>query len=204
MPSQSTDPVVISFESNDPEPGGTVPAGSFWVDATIPRRPGWKVRALLVPLHEMWEVQEVRVIPHDPAQVPAGGITRVLLRDVQVAALPRLLAASLPRGALAALTAGGPSDAPAWLTEGRRTGRRGRDSRFYAHWAALYVDRAATTETPVAALSDEMHISVETIRGYLGQARRRKLLTDPPPGRAGGSLTPKARQILTTNEGANR
>jgi hypothetical protein len=81
----------------------------------------------------------------------------------------------------------------------RRPGRKGRDDRYYATWAAAYVDRVEHgSRTPVADLSKDPPIRIEgysssedqvspgTIRAILGEARNRHLLmirssSWPPP-----------------------
>ncbi|HWT78643.1 MAG TPA: hypothetical protein VN648_07550 [Candidatus Methylomirabilis sp.] len=82
----------------------------------------------------------------------------------------------------------------------RRPGRRGRDDLFYAGWAAKYLDSVATGPAPLARLADKEHLNESTIRGILQEARRRGLLTEPPPGRAGGQLTDKALALLGIKE----
>jgi hypothetical protein len=86
---------------------------------------------------------------------------------------------------------------PSEFNEVRHPGRRGRDDSFYAQVAARYVHHLTSTDqAPTAALADEMTVSVSSVRGLLYEARRRGLLTDAPPGRAGGQLTDKARGLL--------
>lgn len=77
-----------------------------------------------------------------------------------------------------------------------RPGRRGRDDVFYARWAELYVEELAKGSNPLPGLAATEHLSESTIRSFLHEARRRELLTKSPPGRAGGSLTDKATNIL--------
>ena len=78
----------------------------------------------------------------------------------------------------------------------RRPGRRGRDPVFYAEWAARYVNACRTSETPLPVLADEYAFGESTIRGFLGEARRRGLLTTAPAGKAGGELTEKGKRLL--------
>jgi hypothetical protein len=89
----------------------------------------------------------------------------------------------------------------------RKPGRHGRGDAFYAALAARYValHRRGVRE-PVKALTRELAAEqpdefawapgVESVRQLLNEARKRGFLTPPPPGRAGGELTPKAYQVL--------
>jgi hypothetical protein len=94
---------------------------------------------------------------------------------------------------------------------GHRPGRAGRPDSFYATWAAAYVRRLhAGSRRPVQDLaasppiriegyvSNGHSVSPETVRAILNRARARGLLTASPIGRAGGSLTPRAEEVLAT------
>ena len=76
-----------------------------------------------------------------------------------------------------------------------RPGRRGRDDAFYAEWAARYVS-LLNHPRPVAELARQHNYSESQIRNFLHEARKRELLTAAPTGRAGGSLTDKAKELL--------
>lgn len=92
-------------------------------------------------------------------------------------------------------------DRAAFRAIDRRPGRRGRQHIFYAEVAAAYVKELAESATPTKTLAAKLHVSASQLRNMLGEARRRELLTDSPKGRAGGALTPKARDILAEAEG---
>jgi hypothetical protein len=77
-----------------------------------------------------------------------------------------------------------------------RTGRVGRNDKFYAEIAARYVEEVATGNAPLKRLAEREHFDESTVRAFLNKARRRGLLTAAPPGRAGGRLTPKALALL--------
>jgi hypothetical protein len=77
----------------------------------------------------------------------------------------------------------------------KRPGRKGREDFEYAEIAALYVSKMGSG-IEVAQVADELGFSTSAVRNFLWEARRRVLLTPAPPGRAGGSLTPKARALL--------
>ena len=78
----------------------------------------------------------------------------------------------------------------------RRPGRRGRDPVFYAEWAARYVNACRTSETPCQFWPTNMPLGSLTIRGFLGEARRRGLLTTAPAGKLVGELTEKGKRLL--------
>ena len=86
-----------------------------------------------------------------------------------------------------------------WLdTDRRRPGRKGRSDLSYATWARAYVRFIEEGErNPVRRLADEQHLSSSQIRTIIGEARRRDLLTEAKPGKAGGQLTEKCVVLLT-------
>lgn len=76
----------------------------------------------------------------------------------------------------------------------------GRGDAQYAAVAAMYVELLdAGDSRPVTVLADRMHFGEKTIRNYLFKARERGLLTSVGPGKAGGQLTDKAKEILDGN-----
>jgi hypothetical protein len=79
----------------------------------------------------------------------------------------------------------------------RRPGRRGRPDLFYAEFASEYVEIAKTTPHATAELARRRDYDPRYVRDLLNQARNRGLLTRPPSGRAGGTLTPKAIALLS-------
>jgi len=107
-----------------------------------------------------------------------------------------------------------PSD-PA-LPQGRpkRPGRKGHGIEHYLRWAILYSEKAGD-RAPLRRLAEE---HLEELGGDLDKAqvwvrdtvttarRRYGLLSAPPgPGRAGGELTAKARQLIKERtKGAGR
>ena len=72
--------------------------------------------------------------------------------------------------------------------------------RYLAELAQDYVVLCMTSGSPTKVLADERITSPATIRDHLAEARKRKLLTKPAPGRAGGELTPKAMVLLSRHE----
>jgi hypothetical protein len=61
-------------------------------------------------------------------------------------------------------------------------------------------ERALASRRPIEELASELHRSTSHVRQLLAIARERGLLTATTRGRAGGSLTPKAREILEREE----
>jgi hypothetical protein len=80
-----------------------------------------------------------------------------------------------------------------------RPGRRGRSDRFYAEVASEYAQLIGSGSA-AATIARRRCLSIAQVRGLLGEARRRELLTAAPRGREGGTLTETARKILE-NEG---
>jgi len=79
----------------------------------------------------------------------------------------------------------------------KRQGRRGRGDVFYAEAAAVYRDEVqADPSRATVRAAARLGLDASQLRGVLGQARRRGLLTSAPAGRAGGSPTEKARRLL--------
>lgn len=84
----------------------------------------------------------------------------------------------------------------------RRPGRRGRPDREYAEIANEYVQLTGdpTVKKPVEELAERRFISDSQLRNLLYEARRRDLLTKAPDGKAGGTLTTRARSLLDQGE----
>jgi hypothetical protein len=76
----------------------------------------------------------------------------------------------------------------------RRPGRKGRGDDFYAGWADRY--ERVGGRTPIADLATESGTPIETVRHFINEARRRRLLTQTKPGKPGGRLTAKGREAL--------
>lgn len=88
-----------------------------------------------------------------------------------------------------------------WHQRPVRPGRAGTDDLFYAQWAQRYVDALAVApDRPIEHLveSADEHLTPAQVRAYLNKARSdsRQLLTKAPPGKAGGELTDRARELL--------
>lgn len=89
----------------------------------------------------------------------------------------------------------------------RRPGRRGKPAVEYAIWAARYVAALRVDDRrPAKVIVDERaaageSVNLRQVNNAIHRARRLDppLLTESPPGRAGGELTPEAVEILITN-----
>jgi transposase-like protein len=86
---------------------------------------------------------------------------------------------------------------PSSLMEGLRTqpSKPRRDDLFYAQIAQEYTERR-DSRSPVADLAREKNVSQPTMRDWLREARKRKLLESVGQGRAGGEVTAKAHRVL--------
>ena len=160
----------------------------------LDRNPDWFVSVVFDVGKSDFSLVSMRV---DPASLtpPSGGISTNVFRSIRLGPLFARAhnTIQLPTsvgGGLGLVTLDDQGRVP-------RPGRRGRNDIFYARWAALYVDALAEGPNPLPRLAKAEHLNESTIRGFLHEARRRKLLTDAPPGRAGGQLTRKAETLLT-------
>lgn len=77
-----------------------------------------------------------------------------------------------------------------------RPGRRGRSDLLYAELAQEYDEALAQGSGAAARMAKRRNLSTQRLRGLLGEARSRGLLTEAPAGRQGGTLTPKALELL--------
>ena len=145
-----------------------------------------------------------------PGAVPDGGVTARLLRRVPVGALLDRARQELTDIHADAAdfadqhpdTSAARAISDAALSFASRPGRRGRPDVQFAQLADAYVRALGTGRpSPVQMVAQALYISPDTARNALHEARRRGLLTRPPPGRAGGQLTDKARRLLEASHG---
>lgn len=171
----------------------------------------WIAAFRLVPKDGRPVVAEVRVFPnedrkralgewsHDEENVPLGGLTTTALRGVHVQpgleAFPDVMH-SWQRdhglGTVNALLRERGYVAP----KPKHPGRKGRTDTYYAEWARRYVRECARSRTPIKNLAVRHHLAPQSVTDLISEARRRVLLTAAPPGRAGGTLTEKAQELL--------
>jgi hypothetical protein len=81
-----------------------------------------------------------------------------------------------------------------WTRRYTRTESRDNEHK-YAKAASAYVERLGERR-PIQALAEHLIVSVPHARNLIYEARKRGLLTEAQPGRAGGTLTPKAMDLL--------
>ncbi len=136
---------------------------------------------------------EITIRPVDDATLSPEALRRVRLAGLRSQAAKRST-----HPLVKWMAAIDPNAKEPWLAD-PRPGRRGREDRDYAIWAERYVAALEETSHPIKKLRKEHHLSDSAIRGILNRARGRDLLTGSPQGRAGGTLTKKAIQILNEN-----
>ncbi len=194
-----------------------------WIE--VPAGEGWLASYRVVMREAGPVIAEIRVFPaegdhrtpgawsRDPVSVPADGIPARVLRRLRL---------TDPIGLFERFVKQWEADHGEEVTERvfgsfwfrrsgaavpKRTGRAGRSDEFYARWAAAYVERLKRgSRHPVSDLVTRPPVKIAgfassrapeaTVRAIIHEARRRKLLTGAPPGRAGGELTEKSTQLL--------
>jgi hypothetical protein len=174
---------------------------SFWADAFV----GEGLYGNYLALHAKAETREgtleiTKLEVRPGVDHPEGGLVTDDLRLLRVNELARKL--------LAKITSGDESDwgpspignppmpPPGWATTlAMRPGRRGRDDLDYARVAAQYV-ALLHSQTPLKQLAEELRFNAKQVRNLLRKARDRGLLTEAPTGKAGGTLTPYALELL--------
>jgi len=124
------------------------------------------------------------------ADPPDGEITARMVHEVRLG--------DIQRQAINKMTLLVPVHARAILGDRKRPGRRGRPDLYYAEFAAAYVN-ALSSPAPIVTLAKQQNLSVSTVRNTIHEARRRGLLTRPPPGRPGGELTEKAQNLIKSS-----
>lgn len=154
----------------------------------LPEYPGWRI---LVDVQADENGLALRRLVVEPAaEMPSGGITTRLLRDLHTGELIAALRA-------AARQAKRYVGVEVKIEKPNRVGRRGREDLYYAEVAAAYVDALGNTPHAAAHVASANHLSPSQLRNLLTAARKRGLLTDAPKGRPGGELTPLAKRLLS-------
>jgi len=181
-------------------------------------KPRWLVHYRMVSQDGRPVVAEIRVTP--PAgELPLGGVPARVLREITLE-----LAYDALRSVAETYVEGRSRDQHGpvprtrqhdkwneWLLGGsldaildtpHRPGRQGRSDLFYARIAEAYValcdagNRAPIRDLAARLREKEEWYSDESVRQLVNKARNRGLLTESPPGRSGGQLTQKARDLL--------
>ncbi len=113
-----------------------------------------------------------------------------LLRCIRLTDLQELVASALPDGS-------GDGSGAGPLTGVTRPGTAGRPDRYFAEWAFAYAKKLAEgSRSPIKDLAAEHGRTAGQVRDLIHDARVRGLLSKERQGRAAGSLTPKAIQLL--------
>ena len=173
---------------------------------------GWYVSAVFLQEGEQLVMAELKVFPGPRAtdgrratrrkpgewsgrqdaldSVPEGGVSARLLRCIRLTDLQQAVVASLPN----------PSDLVPSSGAGARVGRpgsTGRPDRYFAEWAFAYAKKLAEgSRSPIKDLAADHGRTPGQVRDLIHDARVRGLLSKERQGRAAGSLTPKAIQLL--------
>ena len=122
--------------------------------------------------------------------VPDGGVSARLLRCIRLTDLQQLVMSELP-------VTPSPEGKPSGTARVGRPGSAGRPDRQYAEWAFRYAKKLAEgSRSPIKDLAAEHDRSPGQVRDLIHDARVRGLLSKERQGRAAGSLTPKAIQLL--------
>jgi hypothetical protein len=132
--------------------------------------------------------------PKDPDNVPAGGLSSTVLREVDFKAAAATMH-ELMRESAAFMEL---------IRERQKSGRKtidfvrealaeGVTDDYLALLAMEYVGRVNTgQEKPVDHIAEELGRSLGTVKGHLWQARKRGLLTGGSAGRKGGDVSEEA------------
>jgi hypothetical protein len=151
---------------------------------------GWEVRAKIRDGDGQPVVEALVIRPSE--SLPPGGLTMRRMRSIRLGDLvkearDRVFHFAVPENEETA-------DYMGFLKREPRPGRRGRQDAFYASVALDYVSAGTT---PVKDMAKRRHLSQARVRDLVHEARRRELLSrSAGRGRAGGSLTEKAKSIL--------
>lgn len=211
-PASAIEPVADGRGESEP-PTYTVYTFDTWLEARLGDE--WIAAYRLVPQRGVPVIAEFRLFPAaerdarspqaevDPLApafdpfAPPGGISARLLRAVPIwahrALMPQLIKTWRDLGVKEAEVWAGVPVAPL-----RRSGRRGRDDRFYADVAAVYVTAfEAGSRRPTVEVARRFEVPTTNARDLVHEARTRGLLTGGGRrGQPGGQLTPKARTLL--------
>lgn len=81
----------------------------------------------------------------------------------------------------------------------RKRGRKATPDEEFARIAHQYVQAVGSgVRRPVQHVAQEMCLTEDHVRDLLARARKLGILTTPPAGRAGGTLTPLGEQLLSS------
>ncbi len=206
----------MQARSDGREPQGNVvvdaASGRVMCELPIEGAEGWYVSAVFLQESDQLVMAELKVFPgprrgegrrtgrRKPgewsgrrdalAAVPNGGVSARLLRCIRLTDLQELVAASLPEGS-------GDGGGAGPLAGVGRPGTAGRPDRYFAEWAFAYAKKLAEgSRSPIKDLAAEHGGNPGQVRDLIHDARVRGLLSKERQGRAAGSLTPRAIELL--------
>ena len=202
---------------------GLEAVGEFWsysdssVWAQINLGDSWRVAYRIIPQDDELVVGEIRVFPREGnwfkepapgewsakvlgrlAKVPPGGITARLLRQVKVGQHHEYANEFVKKFY---------PQIEDYLSAPRSSPKPRRKNRlsdvYLAALAGLYVAVLDTgVKQPIVELSRRLKRKREEIRDHLHQARNRKILAGGRQGRATGTLTEKAKELIASTVGS--
>lgn len=132
-------------------------------------------------------------------QIPQGGVSATLIREITINELLRLWFQESSRSFLTK-----PEEELIWHAIhnlGVASGRRGLSPLYYACLAYVYVRQCEVTpNNPTAEIAHMLQVSPKTISTRLAQARKIGVLTGRKDGtsitRAGGNLTSEGKKLV--------
>ena len=133
--------------------------------------------------------------------IPQGGISATLLRELTIGELLALWFQESPRSFLSKR-----DEQSLWNqieTGGGPSGRRGLSATYYACLAYVYVKQCELTpRNPTAKIAQKLQVSPKTITTRIAQARKIGVLTGQKDRsnvtRAGGTLTAEGKKLIAT------
>ena len=133
--------------------------------------------------------------------IPQGGISATLLRELTIGELLALWFQESPRSFLSKR-----DEQSLWNqieTGGGPSGRRGLSATYYACLAYVYVKQCEITpRNPTAKIAQKLQVSPKTITTRIAQARKIGVLTGQKDRsnvtRAGGTLTAEGKKLIAT------
>lgn len=178
--------------------------GAPWVETPLGEL--WVAMFKLALVNGQVVVAELRILPTGP--LPEGGLpARSVLRRVRLSAVDpfrsqaRVTLARETGDELSRSSALDNPAAPGWAASEtrKRRGPKGRDERALAWIAACYVEAHEAGGNPVEAVAAKLQVTRSRAKDIVRQTRP-NLLTPTRPGKAGGVLTPRARELLSSLE----
>lgn len=136
--------------------------------------------------------------PKHPDNVPAGGLSSTVLREVDFrAAAARMHDLMRESAAFMETVRESQREGPKPIDRVREALAEGVTDHYLAMLAERYVTLVNTgQEKPVDYLAEELGRSLVTVKGHLWQARKRGLLTGGSPGRKGGEVSEEAMRLV--------